>query len=120
MKVCYRVKTHEHFQEVIENNQKVSNQGYIVYYKRNEIDHDRFGITASKKLGNAVKRNKIRRQVRMMCQSITKHTDCDENNNDYVIIVRREYLNREYEKNLEELKMALSKIRRKKFNEKNI
>jgi ribonuclease P protein component len=54
MKVKYRVKTHEDFQEVIKEKKTVSNRIYVLYYKKNELNHSRVGISSSKKLGNAV------------------------------------------------------------------
>ena len=88
MKVKYRVKTHEDFQEVIKAKQTVSNRIYVLYYKKNNLDHSRVGISASKKLGNAVVRNKIRRQIRMMAKEVI---DFDFSI-DYCIIVRKTYL----------------------------
>lgn len=36
----------------------------VVYYKRNNLDHCRVGITVSKKIGCAVKRNRAKRVIR--------------------------------------------------------
>ena len=36
----------------------------IFFVKPNNLDHDRIGIAVSKKYGNAVKRNKIKRLIR--------------------------------------------------------
>ena len=37
---------------------------FIVIFKENGLDTSRLGITVSKKIGNAVKRNKIKRLIR--------------------------------------------------------
>lgn len=104
MKVKYRVKTHEDFQKIIHDNKKVSSLGYVIYFKKNEIDHSRVGISTSKRLGNAVVRNRIRRQVRVMARDIISLNQ----NMDYVIIVRNSYLSRTYQQNYAELlKLAL-------------
>ena len=36
----------------------------VLAFLRNELDHSRFGFVVSKRLGNAVKRNKIKRRMR--------------------------------------------------------
>ncbi len=35
----------------------------IVHYMKNGLKYNRFGITVSKKIGKAVKRNKVRRRI---------------------------------------------------------
>lgn len=113
MKVKYRVKTHEDFQEVIKEKKTVSNRIFVLYYKKNELDHSRVGISASKKLGNAVTRNKIRRQIRMMSQEVINF----DNSIDYCIIVRKQYLQESFENNKQELSILIEKANRRIKNE---
>lgn len=113
MKVKYRVKTHEDFQEVIKEKKTVSNRIYVLYYKKNELNHSRVGISSSKKLGNAVTRNKIRRQIRMMAQQVINF----ENSIDYCIIVRKSYLEQTFEDNKKELSILIEKANRRIKNE---
>ena len=113
MKVKYRVKTHEDFQEVIKEKKTVSNRIYVLYYKKNELNHSRVGISSSKKLGNAVTRNKIRRQIRMMAQQVINF----ENSIDYCIIVRKSYLEQTFEDNKYELSIFIEKANRRIKNE---
>lgn len=113
MKVKYRVKSHEDFQEVIKEKKTVSNRIYVLYYKKNELDHSRVGISSSKKLGNAVTRNKIRRQIRMMAQQVINF----ENSIDYCIIVRKSYLEQTFEDNKKELSILIEKANRRIKNE---
>jgi ribonuclease P protein component len=113
MKVKYRVKSHEDFQEVIKEKKTVSNRIYILYYKKNELKHSRLGISASKKLGNAVTRNKIRRQIRMMAQQVINF----ENSIDYCLIVRKQYLEESYENNKKEFSILIEKANRRIKNE---
>ena len=87
MKKEFRIKKNEDFQSIIKNRQSVVNQKFVVYYRKNE-EHLRVGISVSKKLGNAVVRNKIKRQVRMMVQEVFDK----EKKMDYIIIVRNKYL----------------------------
>lgn len=109
MKVKFRLKKNEDFQKVIRDNKKVSNQVYILYRKNNSLDHIRVGISTSKKLGCAVIRNRIRRQVRVMVvENFNFNESCD-----YIIIVRKKYLDNTYQENKDELKRILSKIKEK-------
>ena len=110
MKVKYRVKTYQDFQEVIHNNKSISNYSFVVYFKKNNLDYSRVGISTSKKLGNAVVRSRIRRQVRVMAKRILLM----ENKMDYVIIVRRNYHNNSYQTNEDMLLQLISKIKEDK------
>ena len=100
MKKRYRIKRNEEFQQIIHKGKKVVARGYIVYYdKAVMLTNDRVGISVGKKLGNAVERNKIKRQVRMMVNELT-----DFNRGlDIVIIVRNRYNDRTFEENKKEL-----------------
>ena len=46
----------------------VTSKCFAMYIKEKTGESSRIGISVSKKLGNAVVRNKIKRQIRMMCQ----------------------------------------------------
>lgn len=107
MKKIDRVKSKIDFQKVISAKQRKYSNSFIIYsLKRNDIDHTRFGIAASKKLGNAVTRVRIRRQVRSMIQEIK--TTYDIEISEYVIIVKKNYLDNDYKTNLKDLKMVLT------------
>ena len=106
MRVKNRVKTHEDFQEVIHYNKKVCSKSYVIYYKNNEYGYVRIGISTSKKLGHAVTRNRIRRQVRAMCM---QNVDFSKSM-DYCIIVRSNYLQQDFDKNKDELINLILKI----------
>lgn len=100
MKKRYRIKKNEEFQQIIHNGKKVVARGFIVYYDKSVmLMNDRVGISVSKKLGNAVERNKIKRQVRMMVNEITNFN----HGLDIVIIVRNRFNDRSYQVNKKEL-----------------
>ena len=65
MKKAYRVKKSSEIEGIIKNKQSKGNSYFVVYKKKNhENIHFRFAVSVSKKYGNAVKRNKIKRQIR--------------------------------------------------------
>ena len=105
MKKEYRIKKNEEFQSIIRKKQSVANRCFVVYFKKN-TEHLRVGISVSKKLGNAVVRNKVKRQVRMMAQEVF---DKDQKT-DLIIIVRNQFLTNSYENNLKELRFLNNKI----------
>ncbi|MBR2809445.1 MAG: ribonuclease P protein component [Erysipelotrichaceae bacterium] len=108
MKKAYRIRKNEEFSSIIQNHYRKSNDFYNVYYAKKQEDHVRVGISVSKKVGNAVVRNKIKRQIRMMCLDLI---DFEEGALDYIIVVKKDYLNNTFQSNLQELKTLLKKCR---------
>ena len=108
MKVKNRVKSHQDFQKVINAKNSVANKTYVLYRKENDLGYSRIGISTSKKLGNAVIRGRIRRQVRVIAKAVIGL----ENSEDYVIIVRKEYLKGDFLKNQEELRQLYIKTKK--------
>ena len=106
MKKEYRVKKNEDFSHIIKHKQSLANRSFIIYYVKNDLNHARIGISVSKKLGKAVIRNKIKRQVRMIVQQTINFND----NYDYIVIVRNKYLDLDFISNLNELKYLYKKI----------
>jgi ribonuclease P protein component len=52
------------FDAVYREGGRRSNQPFLVFYRRNGLEHNRFGMSVKKALGGAVTRNRIRRRVR--------------------------------------------------------
>ncbi|PTK74801.1 ribonuclease P protein component [Staphylococcus haemolyticus] len=65
MEKAYRIKKNTDFQTIYKRGKSVANRQFVVYtYNNNNKDHFRLGISVSKKLGNAVTRNRIKRAIR--------------------------------------------------------
>lgn len=90
MKKVNVVKENKDFARIINNGNKYWNDTFSIYYDNNEVKKYRFGISVSKKIGNAVTRNKIKRQLRMI---VDKYKNIYSNEKDYIIIVKRNYIN---------------------------
>lgn len=84
------VKENRDFSRIINEGKKCWNEVFSIYYEKNNCEKYKFGISVSKKIGNAVVRNKIKRQVRNI---IDKNKKMYKNNENYIIIIRRNYVN---------------------------
>ena len=85
MKKYEIVKKNTEFNDIINSGAYFKNKYYYIYYKDNDLNLPRFGLAVSKKHGNAVVRNKLKRQLR----SIIDHNKKLFENKDYVIMVRK-------------------------------
>lgn len=67
MKKIYRVKKNEDIEKIIKSKNSVGNKNYIIYIKKNsEANHFRLAMSVSKKIGNAVVRNRQKRLIRQV------------------------------------------------------
>lgn len=87
MIVKNRIKKHSEFQKVIEEANTKKTNFFVSYSLENNLGYSRFGISVPKKIGKAVVRNKIKRQIRAAINLCTKF----EEPIDTVIIVRKNY-----------------------------
>lgn len=110
----YIIKETKIFNEMIANSKKVSNQYFIVFYASNHFSYNRYGISVGKKIGKAVIRNRLKRQVRAILSDYQKHyvfnTDC-------IIMVRKNCLTISYNEMEKNLKQLLTMVKERK-NEK--
>lgn len=106
MKKINRVRKSREFQSIIHTGKKVTNAQYALYYLPKKEPQNRIGITLSKKIGNAVMRNLIKRQVRMMCQDLIDFETCKY---DAIIIVRFSYKENDFNTNKNSLEKLFNK-----------
>ena len=64
MKVINRIKASDDFALAIKKGRAQRNQSFVIHYRPNEYTYTRVGISVSSKLGNAVVRNLVKRQIR--------------------------------------------------------
>lgn len=105
MKKEFRVRKNKDFKLIIKKHKIVRNQISTIYYSQNDLNHYRVGISVSKKVGIAVIRNKIRRQIKAILNQIKI-----EKNIDIIIVVKPEFLKNNYLSNKAILLESLAKI----------
>ncbi|MFV0478968.1 MAG: ribonuclease P protein component [Anaerorhabdus sp.] len=107
MKKEWRVKSQQEFQSLISKKQSLSNKAFVLYFQPKQMSNARFGVSVGKKLGNAVYRNKWKRQLRMLLQETV---DFDNFPVDGVIIVRQPFTTQSFEENKKCLESLLNKV----------
>lgn len=67
----YRVKRSDEIEAILKAKKSYSNKYFVVYKKENcEALNFRYAISVGKKLGNAVMRNRVKRQMRAIIDSL--------------------------------------------------
>ena len=87
MKKTNIIKKNFDISKVLDSKKGYRNRYFNVYYNENNVGKYRFAVCVSKKIGNAVTRNKVKRQVKDV---IDKSNLVFNSNTDYVIIIRKE------------------------------
>lgn len=87
MKKQRRVKKNVDFQKAFKKGKSFANRQFVVYCLTKEDQQQfRIGLSVSKKLGNAVVRNQIKRHIRQAFHELDEELA---QNMDYVIIARK-------------------------------
>ncbi len=87
MKKSNIIKKNYDINNIIKKRNINKNKYFYIYENRNNLNKTRFAICVSKKIGNAVRRNKLKRQIKDI---IDKSNLIFETSNDYVIILKNE------------------------------
>ena len=103
MKKKYIVKENKDFEKIINEGKLRKNRSFLVYSLDNNLTYNKYGISVSKKLGNAVFRNKYKRKIRAIIDNCKKDYNIGKN---YIIITRKGAL----DKNYQELNNDLSNL----------
>lgn len=64
MKFSESLKKNKDFQVVYKKKNSYANKYLVMYIRENETDHNRLGISVSKKVGNSVVRHRLTRLIR--------------------------------------------------------
>lgn len=109
-----RVKKNKDFQKVFKQGKSFANRQFVIYSLRTEGQEEfRLGISVSKKVGNAVTRNRIKRYVR---QAVLELKDDLRPERDYIIIARNQAASLDFHETKKSLMhvMRIARVIRKK------
>lgn len=107
MKKERRIRKNLEFQAIINEKRFQANDYFVIYFRPKSQENNRIGISVGKKIGKAVLRNKIKRQIRAML----REKDFQNLSFDCIIIVRPKFLDQPYQNNQESLRHLIASIR---------
>lgn len=98
MKKKYIIKKNEEIQEIVKSSKKLVSKYFIIYFRKNDFQYNRYCISVSKKIGKAHTRNLYKRRIKDIL--IKNNIN---NSSDYVIILRNAIIGITYENMQNEL-----------------
>lgn len=104
MKVINRIKKSDDFVNAIRKGHAHRSEQFVIHIVTNHQNNTRVGLSVSSKVGNAVVRNRIKRQLRAMCDSLI---DYKNQTLDIVVVVKKPFLDNTFTDNKEKLKSLL-------------
>ncbi|KIL53196.1 ribonuclease P protein component [Jeotgalibacillus campisalis] len=116
MKKEQRIKKNPEFQQVFRNGSSMANRQFVLYYlKKSDQSAFRLGLSVSKKVGNAVVRNRIKRYIRQAFLELSPELRPDA---DYIVIARKPAADFTFHQTKSSLihVMGKSKVLQKKVN----
>ena len=114
MRKLYIVNRKEDFDEIIKKGEIKKNSSFIIYYRKNDLPYDRYGISVGKKLGNAVFRNTYKRKIRSIIDNYKKNYN---NGADYIIILRRSAVEKTFQDMDHDFNKLMHSIRKDNYHE---
>ena len=111
MKKINIVKKNEDYNRIIKNCKSYKYKDFIIYIEWINEDKYHFGFSVGKKIGNAVTRNKIKRQIKSILDKLIF-----KNGFNCIIIVKRGILNKSFNEMEKDLNDLIEKINIKKEN----
>ena len=95
MKNYHSLRNNREFQMVYNEGNSKANRYLVLYYRKNDLEYNRLGISVSKKVGNSVVRHHLTRLLR---ESYRLHEEMFHSGWDIVVIVRVSAKNEGYHK----------------------
>ena len=100
-----RIRKNNEFVSVMKG-KRLSADGLSLFYAKNDVGNFRVGISVSKKLANAVKRNKLKRRIRACIMKVLKDRAAGY---DLVFVARRELYAAGFEQILKAVETVLQR-----------
>ena len=107
MKKELRIKSNEEFSSLIKVGKRIKTAEFHIYYLPNNLEMNRYGVSVSTKLGNAVIRNRIKRQLRAIMDDFYKSST---KQHDIIVVAKQGFLNNSFQQNKEALLTSLREI----------
>ena len=105
MKKINIVKKNRDFSRIIKNNRPIKSNLFVIYLEKNTNDIYKFGISASKKVGNAVTRNRVKRQIKSILDKNTY-----KNNFNCIIIIKKDIIDKSFNEMSKDLNILINKL----------
>ncbi len=102
------IKSKKDFSEMIHHASFHKNKSYVIYIRKKKEQISKFGIAVSKKLGNAVVRNKLKRQVRTI---LDERKETFPKSYDYIIMIKRNCVEISFQEMRNELIQLIEEIK---------
>ncbi len=107
-----RLRKRSEFVQLSKSGQRWVTPAFILQvFKREQEGSVRYGVTASRKVGGAVERNRAKRRLRALIRIVLPEVGLP--GLDYVLIAKKEVLKRDFSLMVEELRIALTKVHTK-------
>lgn len=104
----YRVNKSKDYHLIYKKAKRYVSRYVILFVKGNNLEFNRFGIVTSKKIGKAVRRNKIKRQIRAIIMNESSNL---KKSFDLVIVSRINIKNAGYYEIYKDLKSVFKKAK---------
>ena len=105
MKKINIVNKNRDFSRIIKNNRSIKSNLFVIYLEKNTNDIYKFGISASKKVGNAVTRNRVKRQIKSILDKNTY-----KNNFNCIIIIKKDIIDKSFDEMSKDLNILINKL----------
>lgn len=103
-----KLKKNKDFQNIYKSGKKLYGNLSIIFFCKNNLKYNRLGFVASKKIGNAVCRNRAKRLFREYYRSIEKNLSIV--GYDFIFVSKRKFGENFKEISYQEMKKDIDKI----------
>ena len=105
MKKYNILKENRDFNRIIKSVKPLNARDYLIYVEKNQSNIYHFGFSVGKKIGNAVTRNKIKRQLKNILDEKNY-----KNGFNCIIIVKKGILDKSFQQRKDDLLKAIKKL----------
>lgn len=105
MKKINIVKKNEDYNRMIQTISPYKTRSFLIYIERETKEYYHFGFSVGKKIGNAVTRNRIKRQIKSILDKKNY-----QNGFNCIIMVKKSILSKSFQEMEQELLNALEKL----------